>query len=334
MIGLSVVVPTYNRFHSLQRLLSALAHQDLPASEFEVVVVDDGSTDGTRQRLLEAQVPFRLKPVVQRNQGPAVARNCGVAEAQGKIVVFLDDDVAPAPTLLSEHLRSHAAHGPGVVVIGPMLSPLDFPLAPWVQWSQERLLEQYRAMQTGKWAPTARQFYTGNASLARADFLASGGFDVHFKRAEDVELAFRLAAMGLRFVFCPAAAGYHYEERSFAAWLAIPRAYGRCDVAFTLEKGHKWVLPVVLQEYGQRPWLVRLVTRLCLDRPLRQQVAMAAFHRLAIIGHRLKWSLAVRAALSSLFNLQHYQGIADGLGGRERFFGEVAALMRPASAPG
>jgi glycosyltransferase involved in cell wall biosynthesis len=332
MTGISVVIPTYNRCHSLERVLAALARQDVPASEFEVVVVDDGSTDATRQRLLEAQPPFRLKYAFQCNLGPAAARNCGVAQAQGATVVFLDDDVSPAPSLLSEHLRWHTAHGPGVVVIGPMLPPLDYPVAPWVQWSQERLLEQYRAMQAGEWEPTARQFYTGNASLARADFLASGGFDARYRRAEDIELAFRLSARGLRFVFNPAAIGYHYEERSFAAWLAIARAYGRSDVAFAVEKGQAWILPVILHEYGQRPWLVRLVTRLCLDRPRRQEAASAVLQWLAVVGHRLNWSLAVRAALSSLFNLQHYQGIAEGLGGRERFFGEVAAARKAASA--
>ena len=85
---------------------------------------------------------------------------------------------------------------------------------------------QYHDMITGKYAPTARQFYTGNASLAAKWLRRAGGFDESFKRAEDIELVYRLEDMGLRFHFNPQAIGYHYptalinfvEKSSLSLW--------------------------------------------------------------------------------------------------------------------
>jgi GT2 family glycosyltransferase len=325
--NLSVVIPTYNRRHSLQRVLEALDRQTLAPEAFEVVVVCDGPSDSTADYLAAAHFRYRLRWFVQANQGPAAARNRGVTEARGELIVFLDDDVVPDPTLLAAHVHAHARHGDQTIVIGPMVLPQDWTLAPWSRWSQERLAEQYSAMARGDWAPTARQFYTGNTSLGRAHLTASGGFDPRFRRAEDVELGYRLAERGLRFVFCPEAVGYHYEERTFAAWLSIPYDYGRSDVVFAREKGQSWLLPTILSEYHQRPWVVRLLASLCLDRPWLRDWMTLSLRQLTWIGGRLNWPLLLRGACSGLFNLYHYQGIADALGGRQYFYERVVQAV-------
>src|SRR5262245_25867711 len=90
---LSIVVPTYNRRAGIERFLRALEEQTFPATRFEVVVVDDGSTDGTDAALAAMQTPYRLRVLHQENAGPAAARNAGLREAQGRLIVFLDDDV-------------------------------------------------------------------------------------------------------------------------------------------------------------------------------------------------------------------------------------------------
>src|SRR4051794_3983148 len=100
----SVVVPTFNRRAGLERLLRALAIQTYPADLFEVVVVDDGSTDGTYAHLRRLVLPFTSRYYRQRNQGPAAARNLGVHHARGRLLVFLDDDVAPVRSLLAEYV--------------------------------------------------------------------------------------------------------------------------------------------------------------------------------------------------------------------------------------
>ena len=94
MPRVSVVVPTFNRCESLQRLLEALETQTYPATDFEVVVVDDGSTDGTNQMLEQFASRYVLRALWQANAGPAMARNRGVSAAHGALIVFLDDLVA------------------------------------------------------------------------------------------------------------------------------------------------------------------------------------------------------------------------------------------------
>src|SRR5258707_10281865 len=97
---LSVVIPTYNRCASLRRLLDALARQTLSADRFEVIVVDDGSSDGTRELLRTLKTPYALVSIEQPNQGPGAARNRGVRAASGDLILFLDDDVVPMDDLL------------------------------------------------------------------------------------------------------------------------------------------------------------------------------------------------------------------------------------------
>ena len=241
----SVVVPTYNRLGRLRHVIAALEQQAYPSDAYEVIVISDGSTDGTDAYLETLRSTMRLRWLTQANQGPAAARNAGIQKAVGEFIVFIDDDVVPEPQLLEEHARSHHEAGRDVVVLGPLLTPEGFEMAPWVRWEQEMLMKQYRALLRGDWAATARQFYTGNASLRRNHILAAGGFDEGFRRAEDVELAYRLANNGLEFVFNIQAAGMHFADRSYRAWLDAAYTYGRNDVIFARDRNQKWLLPTI-----------------------------------------------------------------------------------------
>jgi glycosyltransferase involved in cell wall biosynthesis len=313
---LSVILPTYNRATRLKRVIAALEHQTFPHTSFEVIVVSDGSTDETNTYLSSIRTPLSLTAVFQDNGGPAAARNAGLARARAETVLFLDDDVIPESNLLEEHVRIHNVEGDKVVVLGPMLSPPNHRLSPWVAWEQQMLEKQYSAMRSGAWAPTARQFYTGNASLRRSHVLEAGGFDLRYRRAEDIELAYRLAARGMRFVFAPRAVGYHYAERSQAAWLAVAYSYGKADATFSLEKGQSWLLPTIGREFRARHPLVRLLTHVTAGRPRVTAAATAAMSTAAAVSYRCGAQRVSRAACSGAFNLAHYQGLADGLGGR------------------
>ena len=171
----SIVIPTYNRLGSLKRVLSGLEQQTrVNLSDLEVIVISDGSTDGTDAFLQTFVTPLRLIPVLQKNAGAAAARNAGIEVASGDLIMFLDDDVVPTPDLLAEHIKHHESTA-AVAVLGPMLTPADFDMAPWVQWEQAMLEKQYAAMSNGVWEPTARQFFTGNTSLLRQHLLDQGG---------------------------------------------------------------------------------------------------------------------------------------------------------------
>jgi GT2 family glycosyltransferase len=331
---LSIVLPTYNRMDRLQRVLAGLEEQDFPREHFELIVVSDGATDGTNDFLNQVSTPLQLRPIFQRNQGVAAARNHGVYRALGQIILFIDDDVVPAKRLLSEHWQTHSRHNGDIVLMGPMLTPPGFAMSPWVLWEQTMLSKQYDSMLNGHWQPTARQFYTGNTSLAREHILAAGGFDPAFRRAEDVELAYRLADRGLRFLFNPKAIGYHFAERTFGSWLEIPYAYGRNDVIFTRKKGQGWLLPAIMNEFHTRHYLVKFLTRAFLNRPLLSVAAITALRLVGQTGHLLRLPFLPRYAYSGIFNLRHYQGIADELGGRHAFFEALAQARRqPAATP-
>src|SRR5262245_2023039 len=119
-ILVSIVIPTYNRRESLCRTLYSLFQQDFPMSDFEIVVVIDGSTDGTEEMLCSLEPPCALRWFVQENQGASAACNRGVEEARGELIVFVDDDNLAAPQLIREHTSSHADN-PNKAVLGAVL---------------------------------------------------------------------------------------------------------------------------------------------------------------------------------------------------------------------
>ena len=324
MVELSVIIPTHNRLERLKQVIQAFERQSYAHDAFELIIVSDASTDGTNAFLTSVETPLHFRAVLQEHGGPAKARNNGVANAQGTYILFIDDDVVPTPTLIAEHMRLHHAATTPRVVLGPMLSPSDFAMAPWVRWEQAMLMKQYNAMQQGAWQPTARQFYTGNTSLRRELILNVGGFDENFRRAEDVELAYRLNALGVEYVFNQQAIGYHYAQRSFKSWLEIPYAYGRNDVIFATSRGQEWLLPKAVEEFGERNILIRTLVRSCINRPRLSRTAANVLERMAGLSEKLHIEPGTRMAYSGLFGLRYYQGMADELG-------DARFLFRPAA---
>lgn len=325
-LALSVVIPTYNRRAGLERLLRALARQTYPASHFEVVVVNDGSRDGTDVLLEQIDTPYRLHALTQANAGPAAARNLGVQQAEAPIIVFLDDDVIPLPELLAAHA---AAQGDAddLIVVGPMSPPTDWQRSVWVRWEERQLLKQYDALARGLYPCTPRQFYTGNASVPRQLVLAAGGFDDRFKRAEDVELAFRLYALGGRFLFEPRADVLHYASRTFRSWASTPYQYGRYDVVMGREKGIN-TFELACHEFERRNIWSRRLTRGSVGKPWRRPVT-TALAAAAILADAVGAEQVASFALSGIFNLQYWQGASDELGGPQAVW---AAVKTPALA--
>jgi GT2 family glycosyltransferase len=312
----SVITPTYNRRESLLATLRALESQSFPAHQFEVVVIADGCTDGSADACRSLQTSYTLRVIEQANAGPAVARNVGCQQARAPLLVFLDDDVIPDPDFLTAHRNIHQK-GPQQVVIGPLLRPPNARLQPWVYWELATLEQQYDAMARGEWEPSPRQFYTGNASVARAAVLDAGGFNPEFRRAEDVEMAYRLQGSGYTFVFAPQARGLHCAHRSFASWKAIASAYGRADVLMTRILGFRGILNAIGREFHQRVTPLQLVARVCISRPplLRATVAASseAARLLSLLPGRTGQRLS-RAAYSVIFNLLYWEGVAKETG--------------------
>lgn len=162
---LSVVIATYNRLPLITRLLWQLAGQTLPPEQFEVVVVDDGSKEPTREPLQALALPYTLRVEVQQNAGAAAARHRGVMAARGDVVLVTDDDMQVAPDFLERHLAHHP-EGSRTVVLGrirPDPSIGDMPLFErWYAYLNNRMAEELST-------PGARargvHLFTGNVSF-------------------------------------------------------------------------------------------------------------------------------------------------------------------------
>jgi GT2 family glycosyltransferase len=329
-LALSVIIPTHNRRESLRRVLEALSSQVVGSGPFEVAVVCDGCTDGTAEMCRSLTVAYQMTVIEQTQQGPAAARNAALARARGQLVVFLDDDVVPAPGLLEAHLEAHAG-GDVTVAIGPLLAPPGDSLDPWTRWEAAMLEGQYQAMAAGKWQPTPRQFYTGNASVRRRPLVEAGGFNTDFRRAEDVELAYRLQALNMTFTFVPKAKGWHFARRTLASWLNTAREYGVADVVM-YRQGRRMTLQSMAREFQWRHAWLRRLARVTVGRRRLLDPFTAAALAAARVLSTVRLTSAANSAYSAVFNLAYWQGVSSELGGRREFWRLIETGQGPASA--
>jgi len=312
VIELSVITPTFQRRESVLRLLDALDRQTVGPCAFEVIVADDGSSDGTVNAVSRRSSSFALEVLVLAHGGAAAARNAAIARARGRVLVFFDDDVVPDPDALAVHAALHRE--PGLVVVGPMLPAVGARRSAWVRWEEEKLERQYDALRRGLYPCTPRQFYTGNASVERERVLRVGGFDERLRRGEDVELAYRLQATDVRFVFAPGARVRHDPTRTYASWRHARYEYGRIDVIMERDKGHQ-MLSEHFAEYHARHVLSRALARLTVGRRRVRALALAALDAFVTMSHGSRAARLAAPALSAVSNVLYWQGVSDELGG-------------------
>lgn len=234
MTGVSVVIPTFNRARTLDRCLAHLAVQSVGPREFEVVVADDDSTDGTAEvvrRWLEVGT-LRLVYRQCAKGFAGAARNRGVEVASGDRVLFLGDDVLADRDLVARHLEADRRHGPGVAIVGSVrLDRTGY--TPFMEYLEEtgthHAFPQLQE-QVGRPLP-GWYFYACNASVPRAVHEAVGGFDENIRRAyEDGEYGVRVVRAGCPLYFAPAAAGVHVHPTTVSGYVRFLRG-GREDIA-------------------------------------------------------------------------------------------------------
>jgi glycosyltransferase involved in cell wall biosynthesis len=192
--------------------LEALARQTLPASDFEVIVVVDGSTDNTSEMLDQLVTPYSIKILHQANSGQNVARNYGAAHAIGNILIFLDDDIFAEPQLVAEHNNLHKTRGK-VVGIGQI--PIQIVGTDWfISRFANGWNKHYRELNDGLRQPDWTDGFSGNISIPRLSFNEVGGFADDILPGEDIELAYRLQNHGLTMVYLPQAIGLQNEHKT------------------------------------------------------------------------------------------------------------------------
>jgi GT2 family glycosyltransferase len=226
---ISVIIPTHNRCSALKRALDALSIQTCHLEKLEVLVVADGCKDDTYEMLRSYKAPFNLQKIEQRHQGPAKARNRGADRAKGKLLIFLDDDIEPAPSLVEAHARAHRQR-PGHVVIGYLPTVIKRQ----IDFFHMELRRWWEAMFDAMRRPGHRYRYsdllTGNFSISAELFNKIGGFDSDFWCHEDWELGVRLMKAGAPFIHEPNAIGYHHESTDLERSLQRKYQEGKADV--------------------------------------------------------------------------------------------------------
>ena len=237
----SIVIPTYDRKPILEKCLIALEDQNY-TGDYEVVVVDDGSNDGTVEWLRETRFPH-VRFIVQDHQGPSAARNLGVEQAKGDTIIFIDSDLVVLPGFLSNHdaklQQGHRDTGSDrFFTYGRVVNTANF---------ENPTSEPYKITDY-----SAAFFATGNVAIARHWLIEAGLFDTGFQLYgwEDLELGVRLKKLGLALIKAPEAVGYHWHPAFTLA--QIPKLIdqeiqrGRMGVLF-YQKHPTWDVKMMIQ---------------------------------------------------------------------------------------
>jgi hypothetical protein len=201
----SVVLCARDAAEPLRLRLEGLCRQTLPREAFEVVVVDDGSTDGALEVARAFASRLAVRAARQRPAGIASARNHGLFYARGVIVLFLDEGV-PEPGLLAAHLAAHRRFPePRFAVVGTSRPSDELAADPLLRFLSEAAeLEWRRGEAPAGEVRGATHFTAGGGSVKRSFLIERGVFDQAFRRCgEDVELACRLSRHGLEVVQAP-----------------------------------------------------------------------------------------------------------------------------------
>ncbi len=319
----SVVIPTYNRQPILEKCLRALEVQELsassPVNEYEIVLVDDGSTDGTLEWLLAHKEEFpHVRWFEQDHAGPAAARNLGVKQALGDTIIFIDSDLVVLPNFLQAHAealvqgREKLASDSETVLsadrfftYGAVVNTCNF---------DHPTSEPYKITDF-----SAAFFATGNVAIAKHWLEKAGLFDTSFQLYgwEDLELGVRLKKLGLKLIKCPAAVGYHWHPPFNLE--QIPRLIdqeiqrGRMGVLF-YQKHPSWEVRMMIQ----MTWLHRLLWGLLSLNGTLNERTMAPFLQWLINLGKPQLALEVARIFLNWYNVQGvYAAYSEGVGSGE-----------------
>ena len=205
---ISIIIPTYNRLPILKKCLAALEKQNIKNNlieEYEIILVDDGSTDRTLEWIAEHKQQFpHLKTFQQDHQGPAAARNLGIDKSRGDTIIFIDSDLVVTEHFLQAHIDAlitgeKQLKSDRLFTYGWVINTCNF---------ENPTSESYKITDF-----SAAYFATGNVAITKKWLLEAGKFDTQFQLYgwEDLELGVRLKKLNLKLIKCPEAVGYHWH---------------------------------------------------------------------------------------------------------------------------
>jgi glycosyltransferase involved in cell wall biosynthesis len=297
----SIVIPTYNRKPILEKCLQALESQSLVSDraieKYEIIVVDDGSTDGTLEWLATQKQEFpHVITRSQDHQGPAAARNLGVECARGDTIIFIDSDLVVTENFLQAHcdrlLQGQREYqSDRVFTYGWVINTCNF---------ENPTSEPYKLTDF-----SAAYFATGNVAIAKKWLLQVGLFDTRFQLYgwEDLELGVRLKKLDLKLLKCPEAVGYHWHPpfslKQIPNLIDKEIQRGRMGVLF-YQKHPTWNVRMMIQ----MTWIHRVLWGILSLGGLLNERTLAPFLQWLIDRDKPQLALEVARIFLNWYNVQ------------------------------
>jgi glycosyltransferase involved in cell wall biosynthesis len=217
-MNLSIIIPVYNQEKIILKTLNSLINQNIFVNNYEIIIVDDGSTDKTLKILNSFKEKRKDKISILKTMnkhGKGAARNLGIKNARNEIVILLDGDIIASKNLLIEHIKWHKKFfKENFAMLGHISWSPKLKVTPFMYWLEHGGGQlNFDRLKHNK-EVDYKNFYTGNVSFKRNFFLKNGLFDEDFGREmyEDLELAYRLNKKGLKTFYNKKAKAYHYHQ--------------------------------------------------------------------------------------------------------------------------
>ncbi len=293
----SIIIPTYNRPDRLRTCLGAIAKIEYPKTNFEVIVVDDGSKIPLDPIVTEFKTLLDLKLLRQENAGPASARNAGAAIATGKIIVFTDDDCLPTANWLS-NLATQFESNSQALIGGQTINALPEN----VYSTASQLLIDYLYEYYNHGEATANFFASNNFAMPVEKFRSIAGFDTTFPLAagEDREFCDRWLDGGGILVYAPQAQVYHAHHLTLPTFWRQHFNYGRGAFCFHQSRAQRSRSPIKVEPLS---FYFKLLTYPLFKVSLPRSIYLSMLMFLSQVANVMGFFYERRAAGSRLPNL-------------------------------
>jgi glycosyltransferase involved in cell wall biosynthesis len=317
----SVIIPTHNRKESLVKTLTSLSNQSLSTDYYEVIVVDDGSTDRTGE-IQDFKYPYSINYIYQLNQGSAKARNNGALAARGRFLIFIDDDILVEPDYISGLLQIHN-HYPRVIGMGIFLHFVPENATTFSQIYTKPFINNKNNLSDSFVDFTA--CVTNNLSIEQNDFFEIGMMeDVAGDGPTlwgDVDFGYRASCLGFRFFRSSQAKCLHADYSILDLPTACSRAENVARTAVCLFQKYPELrdqipmfsdkLPINWKNDNPKLVARKLARRIISSRPFLRCMTQAAYlletyHQSSILLNPI-----YRCVIGSHIYKGYYQGVRD-----------------------
>ncbi len=270
----SIIIPTYNRQDQLMVTLNALRNQTYPAASFEVILVDDGSTDDT-PRFADARFPFPFAYLHKKNSGATISRNVGAGRSKGELLIFLDDDIELDPPAVEVLVRKHKLYAK-TIIVGTLL-----PAKSEADRQSSLVSSTLSDREQNESQVDFIECFTGLLSIRANDFHALGGFHDPtggWPNWDDVDFGYRASQAGFQILRTSEATAVHHDQAAANIISAANRWHQASKTAARLFQVHPEIqphLPMFIDKspinwHRDSPWLIgrKMVRPLASSRPI------------------------------------------------------------------